>query len=179
MSDYYPPPDSAEIYDVFLYSSVADQENGTPISVLTALARGNCDPWEEAARLAKLSPDRAERELVELLAGGVDRKVSFVELEAAAKRLVPMLPLRRKINHATVAVSIGTDAARQLTYWVVWFAIITMLIVAQEHDRRAPMQSDGEWARNTEKVALDAAKQDTGLRGSGRGLSRAEVTQNK
>ena len=179
MSDYYPQPESEEIYDVFLYGSVADQENGTPISVLTALARGNCDPWEEAARLAKLSSDRAERELVELLAGGVGRKVSFVELEAAAKRLVPLLPFRRKVNHAAAAVSIGTDAARQLAYWFVWFAIITMLIVAQEHDRRAVVPSEGEWARNTEKVGLDAAKQDTGLRRSGRDLSRAEVTQNK
>jgi hypothetical protein len=179
MSDYYPQLESEEIYDVFLYGSVADQENGTPISVLTALARGNCDPWEEAARLARLSPDRAERELVELLTGGVGRKISFDELQTAAKRLVPLLPFRRKPIHAAAAASVGIDAARQLAYWVVWFAIITMLIVVQEHDRPAVVQSEGAWARNTERVASDAAKQDTGFRRSGRGLSRAEGSQNR
>jgi hypothetical protein len=172
MSDYYPQLESEEIYDVFLYGSVADQENGTPISVLTALARGNHDPWEEAARLAKLSPDRAERKLVELLNGGVGRKVTFVELEAAAKRLVPLLPFRKKHMSAATAVSVGTDAARQLVYWVVWFGIITMLIVAQEHDRSAVGGSVAVWARNGGGTASEATKHDRAVRQSDAAVGR-------
>src|SRR5690349_16083491 len=91
MIDYYPQTEPEEKYDVFLYESIADQDNGAPISVLSALTRGNHDPWEEAARLARLSPDRAERELIELLNRSLGRKLSIVEMESAAKRLVPLL----------------------------------------------------------------------------------------
>jgi hypothetical protein len=178
MSDYYPQLESEEIYDVFLYGPVADQENGTPISVLTALARGDHDPWGEAARLAKLPPDRAERELVQLMNGGVGRRLSFVELEAAAKRLVPLLPFRKKHVLASAGVSVGTDAARQLAYWVVWFGIITMLIVAQEHDRATVVPSEGSRATDGRGIASDAAKRDTGPKRSGAVLSRSEASRN-
>jgi hypothetical protein len=160
MSDYYPQPESEEIYDVFLYGSVADQDNGTPISVLTALARGNCDPWEEAARLARLPADRAERELVELLNRSVGRKLSFAELESAAKRLVPLLPFRRRLVSAA-AIPVGTDAARQLVYWAVWFGIVTVMIVAQAHDRPAPAQSEASWTRSTETAVPQATRHET------------------
>ena len=157
MSDYYPQPESDHIYDLFLYGSVADQGNGTPVSVLTALARGNYDPWEEAARLAGLPADRAERELVELLKGCVGRKLIFTDLESAAKRLVPLLPFRSRLIPATAAIPVGTEAARQLVYWVVWFGIITTMIVAQAHDRPAPPQSETSWTRRTESAVPQAA----------------------
>ena len=38
----------------FLFASVGDEQNGMPLSVLSALTRLGVDPWEEAARLAAL-----------------------------------------------------------------------------------------------------------------------------
>jgi hypothetical protein len=38
----------------FLFASVGDQQNGMPLSVISALTRLGVDPWEEAARLAAL-----------------------------------------------------------------------------------------------------------------------------
>jgi hypothetical protein len=122
-------------FNAFLYEPVAEEDNGTPISVLSALTRADHDPWEEAARLAMLSPDRAQRAIVELLSESVSRKMSLADMEAVAKRLVPLLPPR--IAGASVAstAAIGADAARQLVYWVMWFGFIMMLVVTQAHDR--------------------------------------------
>lgn len=43
-------------FDSFLFAPVCDDPNGLQISVLSALARINRDPWKEAARLAAMQP---------------------------------------------------------------------------------------------------------------------------
>jgi hypothetical protein len=35
-------------YDDFLFASMGEDRNGLPLSVLSALARLDVDPWEEA-----------------------------------------------------------------------------------------------------------------------------------
>src|SRR5689334_25203804 len=52
----------------FLYAEIGQQENGTPLTVLSAFARLGLDPWREAARLARLSKDDAARELARMMA---------------------------------------------------------------------------------------------------------------
>ena len=37
-------------YNDFLFATVCEEANGMQLSVLSALARLNLDPWEEAAR---------------------------------------------------------------------------------------------------------------------------------
>jgi hypothetical protein len=142
MIDYHPQTESEEKYEVFLFEPVTDQDNGTPISVLSALTRGNHDPWEEAARLARLPPDRAERELVELLNVSVGRKLSVAEMESAAKRLVPLLSPKIAFVSAASAMPVAADAARELIYWIVGFGMAVMLILVQVHDRASVVQSE-------------------------------------
>ena len=43
-------------FDDFLYAPVGADSNEMPLSVLSALARLNVDPWEEAAELTPLCP---------------------------------------------------------------------------------------------------------------------------
>ena len=40
-------------YERFLYASICEQNNGTQVTVLSALVRADIDPWEEASRLAR------------------------------------------------------------------------------------------------------------------------------
>src|SRR5208282_850090 len=54
-------------YDDFLFAPICDEPRGTPLSVLSALARMNVDPWEEAARLATLPKPDAQKALVSTL----------------------------------------------------------------------------------------------------------------
>jgi len=41
-------------FDDFLCASIGEEENGMALSVMSAFARRNVDPWEEAARLSRL-----------------------------------------------------------------------------------------------------------------------------
>src|SRR3954454_17133406 len=59
-----PPPDLGG----FLYSQIGEEENGTPLTILSAFARLGLDPWREAARLAQLPKEDAIRELASLIA---------------------------------------------------------------------------------------------------------------
>jgi hypothetical protein len=48
-------------FDNFLLAPIGDDNNGMLLSVLSALARLDVDPWEEAAVLARLPGDVATR----------------------------------------------------------------------------------------------------------------------
>jgi hypothetical protein len=81
-------------YNEFLFAPVCEEANGMRLSVLSALARMNVDPWEEAARLAAMPKEVAEKTLVstfDLVSASI-RKPS--EAEAMAARLVRLLPHR-------------------------------------------------------------------------------------
>jgi hypothetical protein len=55
-------------FDDFLLAPMGKDGNGEPLSVLSALARLNVDPWEEAARLSRLPLEAAARKLAALIA---------------------------------------------------------------------------------------------------------------
>ncbi len=62
------------------------------LSVLSALARVNVDPWEEAARLATLSTPDAQKTLISILNLLADKRQSAAETEILSARLVALLP---------------------------------------------------------------------------------------
>jgi len=55
-------------FNDFLFARIADDRHGMPLSVLSALARLNVDPWQEAANLASLPPEAAIQRLTALIA---------------------------------------------------------------------------------------------------------------
>ena len=75
----------------FLYFEVGQEENGTPLTILSALARLGLDPWREAARLAQLPKDEAAQELAFLIAR-LPRPVELPERQAIVNRLAELLP---------------------------------------------------------------------------------------
>ena len=85
-------PDIGSEYNAFLYATIGAGSNGTLLSVLSAIARMNLDPWQEAADLAALSAKAASHRLATLIAvvpGGLSETG---EPEAIAARLVKLLP---------------------------------------------------------------------------------------
>jgi hypothetical protein len=54
-------------YDRFLFAPICEEANGMQLSILSALARMDVDPWEEATRLAAMPEAIAERTLVSTL----------------------------------------------------------------------------------------------------------------
>lgn len=63
-----------------------------PLSVLSALARLDFDPWEEAAKLAQLPKDTATRALASLIAALPNGSATRPDPSTIAPRLIALLP---------------------------------------------------------------------------------------
>jgi hypothetical protein len=46
-------------FDRFLFATVGEERNGMTLSVLSALARLDVDPWKETAALSSMPRDKA------------------------------------------------------------------------------------------------------------------------
>jgi hypothetical protein len=81
-------------FNDFLYALIGADRNEMPVTVLSALARLDLDPWEEAAQLSELPTNTATQRLATLLGrlpGGRWAQDSL----AIADRLIELLPRRR------------------------------------------------------------------------------------
>jgi hypothetical protein len=81
-------------FDNFLYAAIDAGKDEMPLSVLSALARLNVDPWEEAAQLSALPQGPAAQRLaalIEQLPGG---RWTQTESRTIADRLIELLPRR-------------------------------------------------------------------------------------
>ena len=98
------------------------------LSVLSALARMDVDPWEEATRLAAMPKAIAERTLVSTLDRVLGKSWNPSETEVIAARLVQLLPQRGE--GATIAPTETARVGTQRTYWLVWlgFALAISLL---------------------------------------------------
>jgi hypothetical protein len=95
----------ASEYNEFLFAPICDEPSGLKLSVLSALARQNIDPWQEAAALARLSSGAAKARL----AGAIVTAVGGVNnADAMAAALVDLLP------RATPIAAPATDLAARL-----------------------------------------------------------------
>lgn len=92
-------PTAAGEFDAFLYAPIGEESDGMLLSVLSALARLNVDPWEEAARLGRLPREAATRFLISLIAALPDGSSARADPRAHAERLAALLPRRASISH--------------------------------------------------------------------------------
>jgi hypothetical protein len=85
-------------FDNFLFASIGDSGNEPLLSVVSALARMDIDPWAEAASLAQMPRERATERLTALIAS-VPKNVPFGRSpEALAARLVELLPRAKAVT---------------------------------------------------------------------------------
>jgi hypothetical protein len=76
----------------FLYAPIGDERNGMTLSLLSALARLNMDPWEEAARLSQLPRRTAAQKLASLIARLPPGAWTQADCCTIANRLIELLP---------------------------------------------------------------------------------------
>jgi len=128
-------------YDDFLFAPICDEPGGMRLSVLSALARMNVDPWEEAARLATLSTPNAQKTLVSTLKLFADKRQRAAETEILATRLVALLP---KTDEATAAkaATIAKGRAQPTISWLVWLCFAFAMSFLTPH-QPAPTTSAG------------------------------------
>ena len=78
----------------FLFADVGVEASGMTLSVLSTLARRGTDPWQEAARLAKLPRNAAVEGLARIIAAMPSSLWSLPDATVIAARLVALLPSR-------------------------------------------------------------------------------------
>jgi hypothetical protein len=105
-------------FDQFLGASIGEDRNGTGLSVLSALARLDVDPWKEATSLARMP-----REAAAVPASAIPSRMS-------AASLVALLPKGKAVD---VRSSNGQFAATSLREtWVLMalggFAIMMLVL---------------------------------------------------
>ena len=79
-------------FDDFLFAPVGENRNGTTLSVLSALARFDVDPWQETASLAGMRKERATERLAVLIAATSADLATGLSAATIAARLIALLP---------------------------------------------------------------------------------------
>src|SRR5208337_1693816 len=90
-------------FDNFLFAPIDDDQNGPPLSVVSALARLDVDPWKEAAGLARMPREQAKERLTSLIASLPKGSTASQTPKAIAARLIALLPQAGKFNTAAPA----------------------------------------------------------------------------
>src|SRR5207245_1642793 len=121
-------------FDAFLFAPVGEEVDGVPLSVLSALARLDLDPRDEAARLAHLTKEAAAEQLARMIARLSDRRWSVSEARRIAGRLIERLPMAAAAGKADTTAS-ATDpttrfSASSLFYLAVAMAMLVSLIAS-------------------------------------------------
>ena len=80
--------------DDFLHAPIGMERNEMPLSVLSALARLNLDPWKEAAELSELPRDFAAQRLAALVVRLPGGRWTQADSMGIAHRLIELLPRR-------------------------------------------------------------------------------------
>lgn len=89
-------------FDGFLFASIGEDRNGTALSVLSALARFDVDPWQETVSLARMPRDRATERLAALIAATTIDFATGPSAANTAARLIALLPQARGTKAAAV-----------------------------------------------------------------------------
>jgi len=133
-------------YDDFLFAPVCEDANGMRLSVLSALARTNVDPWEEATRLAAMPNAIAEKTLLSILDLVSGKSWKSPEAAAIAARLVRLLPQPGETGAANTAAGTANAAtgsakasAQRTNYWWVWLGFwLVMSFMMPHHHATTP-----------------------------------------
>ena len=129
-------------FDPFLYASVGEERNGMSLSVLSALARLDMDPWQEAATLTKMSAQDATVRLASLLSS-LPSAAATLLAPSTVLRLIALLPQEPASDRRSRETSVSVTAR----YWMVafYFLMAFVLMFAEQfaEDRHTPASTEG------------------------------------
>jgi hypothetical protein len=83
-------------FNEFLFAPIGADASGTPVTVVSALARLDLDPWAEAANLTRLPGAIATQKLAELISRFPEIPSVRVDPSKIAARLTALLPGRSR-----------------------------------------------------------------------------------
>jgi hypothetical protein len=121
-------------FDPFLFSEIGEERNGMLLSVVSALARLDLDPWREAASLSRLPPSAATERLTSLL---TSMPATQIEAPGPATilRLIGLLP-KAPSNPAWVPVVAVATQSRVSWPLAALLALALFAVCAQQWNAR-------------------------------------------
>ena len=122
-----------------------------PLSVLSALARLDIDPWQEADELARLPVETATQRLASLIATLPKHPSAHLDPGTIAARLITLLPTRTRSNIPSRGSLLGGGVVtnfRTVMFMIFISVIIAIFISAQwiATSPDPPTQVDGAHA---------------------------------
>jgi hypothetical protein len=139
-------------FDDFLYAPIAADRNEMPLSVLSALARLDIDPWKEAAELSELPRFTAAQRLAGLILQLPGERWTKADSRAISDRLIELLPRRSSPQTPLAEKAHGLRAIKlsAATKMLICAALVaTVLIVAANREPPSRAENADAPAFNT------------------------------
>jgi hypothetical protein len=118
-------------FDDFLFATIGDEKNGMLLTVLSALARQDVDPWQEAAALARMPREAATDRMTKFIAALPERPPALRDPGAIAARLVAFLPRQSSSKKSTPHATLVVAGAATKSRLVIFAVIMTFLLGTQ------------------------------------------------
>ena len=148
-------PNLSDAFNAFLFATVCEGRDEMPVSVISALARLDLDPWTEAAALASMPAVGATERLSSLLAGVAEGPAAQPDRETIAARLIGLLPTPARTNvkpGARPADVLGSPYLQSLG--IMWLIILASMAVSAAV---APAPAGGAHAPAAKTIPTAAA----------------------
>jgi hypothetical protein len=116
-----------------------------PLSVLSALARLDVDPWEEAAKLAQLPRTSAIERLVSLIAALPHGPAAHLDAGRASARLIALLPNRassKTPSRETLLNASAVTNSRAVTFVIIVAFMLGVQCISASLQPPAQIHSD-------------------------------------
>jgi AcrR family transcriptional regulator len=118
--------------DSFLLAPIGEEKNGILLSILSALARKDIDPWQEAARLSRLPRAVATDSLCAMIAALPPGVAHPADPRSIAERLIALLPaggVGESPPRRTPIVAVVTTQPDAVKYIVAMVLVLGLLTV--------------------------------------------------
>jgi hypothetical protein len=116
--------------DRFLFATVGEEVDGMPLSVLSALARLDLDPRDEAARLSHVAGDAAADQLARTIARVPGGRWTSAEARKIAGGLIELLPrATRSANIEDGPGSATRKSSPRASSWLVALAVAGAILL--------------------------------------------------
>ena len=135
------------------------------LSVVSALARLNLDPWQEAAKLTGLPVGTATQRLASLIAALPDAPPARLSPGATATRLIALLPRQTRSNMGPRETPIRAGAATNPRAAVTFAIVMALMLVAQSiilASRQPAAHADDAGVPASSSVVVQAPPPDPG-----------------
>ena len=116
-------------FDEFLCAPIGEDRNGTMLSVLSALARIDVDPWQEATSLARMPREAAAVRLSALIDALPFEPASAIPSKTSAADLVALLPRGKTPNARPPDILLTATGFGQAQILVAFGAFAIMMLV--------------------------------------------------